>query len=127
MLKKLHNPDCGLFLIRIGLALVFIFHGWGKWQDIGGTVGFFGSLGLAAAFAYLVAAVELLGGIAMLLGLWTEVAGVLLAVVMLVAIYLVTFNGGFTGYEFNLMLLLAALGVAMTGPGAYTVRKWMNR
>lgn len=116
MLKKLHNPDCGLFLIRVGVALVFIFHGWGKWQNIDGAIGFFSSLGLMAFFAYLVATVELLAGLALLLGLWTDVAGVLLAVIMLVAIYLVKLDKGFGGLEFELILLLASLGLAMTGP-----------
>ena len=128
MINKLKNPDLGLLLIRVGLALVFIIHGWGKWQNLDGTVGFFGGLGLAAFFAYLVATVEVLAGLAMLLGVWVDWAGLLLAAVMFTAIYLVKFDMGFVGgYEFDLMLLLSALGVAMMGSGAYTINGWMKK
>jgi len=66
MLQKIQsyvNVDLGLLLIRIALAIVFIAHGWQKLQNSSGVVGFFGSLGFAPIFAYLVIIIELLGGI----------------------------------------------------------------
>ena len=126
MLSKLKNPDLGLFLVRLALALVFIAHGFGKFADIAGTTAFFGKIGLAPFFVYLVAAVEFVGGLAMLLGLFTAVAGVALALVMLFAIILVKGGKGFFGFELDLTLLLAALGVAMAGPGKYAV-KWFQK
>ena len=117
------NPSLGLFLIRLALAVVFIAHGWQKFGDMESTVGFFASLGLAAFFAYLVAAVELLGGIALLLGIWTRFFGVALTINMIFAIYLVKAKlGFFGGFEFDLTLLLAALGISMTGPGRYALK-----
>lgn len=104
-----------MFLIRIVVGLVFIVHGWDKIQNMEGVIGFFGSLGLASAFAYLVAWTEFLGGLAVLLGLFSKYAAYLLAVVMVGAIYLVKFKTGFSGgYEFDLLLLVSALAIAWT-------------
>lgn len=123
MINKLHNPDLGLLLIRLGLAVVFIYHGWGKFADIPGTTAFFAGLGLNVFFVYLVLAVELLGGLSMLMGWLTKWSGLLLAINMVFSIYFVKFAMGFGGgYEFDLMLLLAALAVAMMGPGKYSFK-----
>ncbi len=116
--------ETGMFLIRLGLGLVFVAHGWGKIGMMDGTVSFFGTLGLAPFFAYLVSWVEFLAGLAMILGVCTKWAGILLALVMAGAIWYVKGAMGFLGgYELDLTLLLVALGVAFTGPGSFTVHK----
>lgn len=127
MIIKRTNVDVGLLLLRIAVGVTFIAHGWAKFQNLEGTVGFFAGLGLVALFVYLVAAVELLGGLAVLLGLFTDVAGIALAVVMVGAIVLVKLSKGFLGgFEYEAVLLLAALGIAFAGPGKYAV-KWGDR
>lgn len=126
------NPICketGMLLIRVALAVVFILHGWEKVADMPKTVLAFEGMGFSAFWAYLVAWVELLGGVAMLLGVWTKCTGYLLAIIMAVAIYVVKGMGmGLSGgYEFNVVLLLVALGVAFTGPGEFTVKKLLGK
>ncbi len=122
-IKKLHNPDLGIFLVRLGLAAVFIGHGWQKIANLGGTIEFFGQIGIPALLTYIVVLVEFAGGLAMLAGLFVEWAGLLLAVVMAFAIYLVKYPRGFLGgYEFDLVLMLAALAVVCLGPGRYTIK-----
>lgn len=122
MLKQYRDHDLGLFLLRLGLAAVFIAHGWQKLQNLQGVVGFFGTLGLHPFFAYLVAWVELLGGVAMLIGAYTYIAGAALAVNMAAAIYLARFPQGFVGgYELEFMLLLAAVTVTLLGPGRHVL------
>ncbi len=111
-----------MFLLRVVLGAVFIAHGWDKIQNMPGVIGFFGSLGLAPMFAYLVAYVELLGGVAVLLGVYSRLAGYLLAIVMVFAIFLVKMKVGFLGgYELDLMLLASSLAVAWNGAGPYSV------
>lgn len=123
MIIKRTNVDVGLLLLRVALAATFIAHGWAKFQNLEGTTAFFAGLGLAAFFVYLVAVVELLGGLALLLGLFTDVAGIALAINMAFAIILVKLSAGFLGgFEFELVLLLAALGIAFAGPGKYAIR-----
>lgn len=124
----LGSKDCGIFLVRVVLGLIFIFHGWDKIQNIEGIIGFFGSLGLAPFFAYLVSWVEFLGGLAVLLGIFTRWVPYLLAIIMVFAIFLVKIKSGFLGgYEFDLLLLVSALAVAWSDSEAYSVFKLFKR
>lgn len=117
-----HKPDLGLLLLRASVGALFVVHGGMKFSAMAGTIGFFASLGLPAAAAWLVAFVELVGGLAMLAGAYVCLAGAALAVDMLFAIILATGVSRYVGgFELELTLLLASLGVAMAGPGSYTI------
>ncbi len=117
------NIDIALLLIRVALGAVFVAHGWDKITDIAGTVGFFDSLGLPAFTAYLIAGIEFLGGIALFLGVFTGWASILIAATMLGAMSLVKLKDGFVGgYEFDLVLFLSAIAIALAGPGLYTLK-----
>lgn len=75
--------------LRLVVGLVFLVHGGQKLFQfgIGGTAGFLGSLGVPAPMlaAVVVTAVEILGGLALILGAFARVAALVLAVHMLVA------------------------------------------
>jgi uncharacterized membrane protein YphA (DoxX/SURF4 family) len=117
------STDLALLLIRVGLALVFIAHGWAKISGMEDTVAFFGSLGLSSVWAYVVSYIEFGGGILMFLGIGTGWAGVALATTMVGAIALVKLHKGFVGgYEFDLMLFLSAIAISLAGAGEYTVK-----
>jgi putative oxidoreductase len=128
--SKIYNPNVGLLLIRVALAVVFIYHGLGKFQNMAQTTGFFSMLNVPEVFAYVVAAAEFFGGIALLLGLFVEISAFLLAIVMFVAISLVKFGNGFAGmpgkagYELDLVLFLVLLGVACLGSGRFALKKF---
>ncbi len=114
--------------LRLVVGLVFLAHGAQKVFQfgLGGTAGFLGSLGVPApvAGALVVMTAETLGGLALVLGAFTRVAALVLAVNMLVAILLVHLRAGFFlpgGMEFALTLLGASLTLAMTGAGALSV------
>lgn len=122
---KYHNADLGTLLLRLAIASIFIYAGWAKIQDPGGTATFFASLGLGMMWVYVVAWVELLGGIAMLVGAFSRLAGLLLAADMAVAVYLTGWVRGFGGYWPELLLLAAVLAVLLGGPGKYALwKKW---
>jgi len=117
------NADIALLVVRLVLAAVFIAHGISKWGNMTGTVAFFAMLGLPALLAYAVATIELAGGIAMLLGVYTHWAGKLLALVMVGAIVTAKFpHGGLAASELELGLLGNAVAIAMLGSGKYTIR-----
>ena len=124
--NKVVCANTGMLLTRVGVGLVLFVNGWNKVNDVAGTVGFFGEMNIPAVIAYLVIAIEVLGGLALILGLWTKWAGLLIAAVMLGAIILVTGKMGFAGYQLNLVLLTSALGVALGGPGTYTVHRLLG-
>ncbi|WP_420642314.1 DoxX family protein [Candidatus Leptofilum sp.] len=117
------KADLAMTIIRVIVGLVFLVHGWQKVFTFGfeGVGGFFGSLGIPAAgfFAVVVSLVELLGGLALILGLATRLVGLMLAVDMLVALFVVHLPNGFfvseNGYELVLLLGAAALAFAITG------------
>ncbi len=72
---------------RVLLSILFIVAGYGKLTAIGGTAGFFGSIGLPmpTATAVIVGLVELVGGLAVLVGFKTRIAAVVLALFVLAA------------------------------------------
>ena len=118
--------DLSLLLIRLSVAATFIFHGWQKIGAPDQFIGFFASLGFGAMMFYLVAYVELLGGIALALGVATRFVGGLFAIIMIVAIWTVHLKAGFNsmsgGYEFQLLLLICSVSIALVGPGKFS---WM--
>ena len=68
--------------------------------------------------APMVAAVEFFGGVALILGLGTRTAAILLSAVMIVAMATVTLKAGFAGgYDLNLALLGGLLALLLAGPG----------
>ena len=122
MIKKFpwSNTDCGLLILRIGVGAIFITTGWIKFSDLPGTVGFFAALGFSAFWAYLVTAIELLGGLSVLLGFYTRIAAALLGIVMLVAIYELRSTPAMLIAPVSLLFSAAAL--KMAGPGKYSIK-----
>ena len=119
---SMNKRELGMFILRVVVGIVFIAHGWQKIGNIEGVIGFFDSLGFAPFLAYVVAYAEFLGGIAILLGIYSRLAGYLLAVVMLVAIFKVKLSGGLLGgYELDLVLLASLLAISWNGAGPYSV------
>lgn len=116
------NKDIALVIIRIALGSVFIVHGWAKVADLAGTAGFFTSIGLPAYLAYVVAFIELIGGIMIVLGVYARIAAILVAAVMVGAIVSLKWAKGFSGgWEFDFVLLLNALALIVAGSGCFSL------
>src|SRR5437773_11271672 len=125
--------DVGLLALRLALGAVFLAHGaqkgFGAFGGPGfeGATGFIGSLGFrpARVWAGLAVGGELAAGFLFLLGLLTPLAGLLVVATMAVAIAKVHGPKGFFvqngGYEYNLVLIVAALAVAVMGPGRFSL------
>lgn len=130
LVHRLHNPDFGILLIRVALAMVFIYAGWNKLQNIEMVLGFFASAGISPFWTYVAVYTEVIGGILMLLGLFTRKVGALFAVVMIVA--LVKVNVPQNGYDiskigYEVVLLLASLAMVFLGAGRYSLAKAFGR
>ena len=119
------------WLLRIGLAGVFIYHGIGKAMDVGA---FSQMTGLPTAMATLVTLAEVAGGVGIIVGaftndLITRLAGLAIAPVMLGAIFMVHWGRwnftpaeGFPmgGMEFQVVLLLTAVFFLVMGNAGLT-------
>src|SRR5260221_6635477 len=114
------QKDIGLFILRLVTGVVFTAHGWQKvfGMGVGNIQGFFAKAGVPvpALVAPLVSYLELVGGIALILGLLTRLVALGFAVDMLGAMFLVHFAGRFflpKGYEFVVELCAAAADMAV--------------
>lgn len=118
-------------ILRVVTGFLFAAHGWQKFNEftIPGTQAAFVQMGVPAAnlVAPVIATLELVGGVALILGMLTRVFAVLLALDMLGALFLVHAPAGIFaaagGYELVLILAAAALAVALVGAGRVSVDK----
>lgn len=115
----------GLLLLRVALAIIFIYHGYPKIAHAGGGMQeFFVQHGLPGYFVYIAGVLETFGGGLLLLGLFTRPAALLLAIEMGIAIWKVHSSGGFYAvhnYEFPLVVATACLALATVGAGILSV------
>lgn len=127
--------DATLLIARIALGVIFIAHGWQKFFDWGidGTQAAFTGMGipLADVSAVVAATIELVGGIALLIGVATRIAGVLLFLNMLGAFFFVHVGNGLFagegGYELVLALGVGALLIAGVGAGRVSVDAFVGK
>lgn len=120
--------DFGLLVLRLGIGVTFIMHGYPKLfpSGVGGFAGFLHNLGFPVPgfLAWVVALVEFVGGIAMLAGLFVRAVGVLMAIEMIVTTVRVKMARGVgfiapqgTGWEVDFLLLCVAGSLALIGAG----------
>jgi len=122
----------GLLLIRIGVGLVFIFHGYpkmtGRWGDCKGSresvKKSIRKLGLPFPhqLAILVGAIEFFGGMLLLVGLGTRLVALAVAIIMLVASGRNYAEKGFLGgADMPFSLFMTLLGLFLLGGGAISI------
>lgn len=123
----------GLLLIRLVIGVTFAAHGaqklfgWFGGYGPEGTGQFFESVGIKPGkpMAVLAGLGELGGGLFFAAGLLTPLAALVMVVTMIVAIVTVAGKNGYWatagGSEYNWAIIAVAIGVALTGPGAYAL------
>jgi putative oxidoreductase len=114
-----------LLVLRIVLGIIFLYHGYPKLTHTHGNLqGVFIEHGLPGYFVYVSGILETFGGGLLLLGLFTRVVALLLAMEMCVAIWKVHSLHGIYAvhdYEFPLALAAACFALATVGAGAISV------
>lgn len=126
--------ELGQLIIRVVLGITFFIHGLDKFQGgVENTAGWFESIGIPGVVAYGVAVIELVGGIMLVLGLFSRVVSILFAVVMVGAIVKVKVAIGFlgnfqmAGYELDLAFLAMAVMLAITGSKAFALDQLIGK
>jgi putative oxidoreductase len=119
--------NAGLLVLRLVVGMTFLVHGIDKLGDISGTEQLFSSLDIPApgVMAPFVAVTETVGGVLLMVGLATPLAGLALAGDMLVALLTQHVGHGFFveggGVELVLLLGGACLAIALMGAGRFSV------
>ena len=128
------RPDLALLVLRLAVGFSFFMHGYQKvfGTGVGGVTQGFTRMGipLPEVAAPFIAFLELLGGIALMLGVLTRVAAFLLACDMAVATTLVHMKNGYLGQggmELTFLLGMMALAVALAGAGPLSIDAAMAR
>ncbi len=127
--NKQRLKDIGLLLIRVGVGLIFIKHGWGKvnggeqtWLWLGNSMALFGITFMPTYWGLAAALSEFVGGICLVFGFLTRVAAFFLSCVMVVASYMHFVNGDpFTKIGHPLSLLFVFVGLMVAGAGKYSI------
>jgi len=130
-LRNASRQDFGLLIIRLILAVVLLYHGSGKLfgafggPGLEGFSGWLGSMGIPmpSVSAFLAAAAEFFGGLAILFGLWVQWAALPAAFTMFVAAFSAHsgFDGQKDGMEYPLTLALVLVGLALLGSGRFSL------
>src|SRR3989344_3496808 len=112
----------GLLVLRVFLGIIFVYHGMPK-MKMPGAMG--KGMGWSSGSVFFLGLVEFLSGLALIFGFYTEIGALLVGLVMLGAIYHKMFKWKIPfsamdkmGWEFDLILLGAAVAVLFLGAGA---------
>lgn len=125
------NAPYGALLLRLSLGAMFIAHALLKYMvfTMEGTAGFFASVGLPGGlwFTWLMFLMELLGGIALILGIYARWVAIALLPILAGASWIHWPNGWlFTatngGWEYPVFLLVTSVAFILVGDGAHALK-----
>jgi putative oxidoreductase len=131
------TTDLGIAVLRVSLGTMWIAHALLKLLvfTLPGTAQYFASIGFAGFLAYPVFAAELLGGLALLLGLYARQVALALVPIMAVAAWVHlpngwvhTSSGG--GWEYPVFLIAASIALWLLGDGSAALKRssrWVPR
>lgn len=118
--------DAGLFVIRMGLGIMFMIHGWSKiaggtevWTRLGGAMSLVGIDFVPAFWGFMASFAEFGGGLALVLGIFFRPMVILLLITMIVATVKLASveEPSFTTWSRPLELAIVFVGLLITGPG----------
>lgn len=121
--------NIGLLILRIGLGIMFILHGYPKmfggpdtWVEVGSAMQYVGIDFAPMFFGFMAGVTEFFGGIFLLLGVFFTPTIALLLIVMIVATVKSLGAGeGFGSYSHSIELAVVFISLIFIGPGAYSL------
>src|SRR5476651_32030 len=131
LLSKLGNyKNTGLLIIRVGLGIMFIYHGYPKlmggikgWGHLGESMKYVGIHFLPVMWGLLAAVTELLGGFLLIIGLAFRPACVFLLINLIVAALMQQRTAGLGDAAHAIEDAIMFAGLIFIGPGKYSVDK----
>lgn len=115
-------------IMRVVLGIIFLVHGISKFQmGLSNVDAWFSSMGIPGFIAYVAAIIELVGGIMLIVGLFTRSVSALLVLIMIGAIFTVKLSAGLMGsdqapgFELEIALMLISLHLLVADPTPLSV------
>ena len=127
--------DIAYTLVRVVVGVMFLVHVSGKFKIGAGAVAanILAKNGIepSLVWAYIIIALELIGGACLVVGLFTRFFGAALAIEMLIALIAVHLPKGYAagggGYEYVLLIGACCFLIALRGGGPYSVDRMLGR
>jgi len=118
--------NVGFFILRLAVAIIFIYHALPKLKNAKGMAQM---VGMPAGMILILGLVEFLSSAGLIFGFYTQLAALLLAIVMVGAVgmkmmkWSVPFSASDkTGWEFDLILLASNIAILLGGGGAIGIQ-----
>lgn len=114
--------DWGLLILRVVLGLVLVVHGWPKIKNLKATGEGFAGMGFKPGIFWgtVAAVTEFVGGLFLIFGFLIQAAALFIAIQFIVILLTVKRRNRLVGgYEFELLILAAALALATIGGGSF--------
>lgn len=115
-------------IMRVVLGILFVAHGIDKFQTgLGNVAGWFDSVGVPGALAYVIGPLELIGGLLLIVGLFTRYVSALFIIMLLGAILTLKLSAGLlgsgemAGYELDVACMMVALYLSVAKPASLSV------
>jgi len=129
MLNKF-STDYGLLIIRLGIGIMFMLHGYPKllggtetWSHIGASMGNIGIHFAPTFWGFMAAFAEFVGGFCLVIGFLFRPALAMLIFTMFIAVLMHYTNGdGMKGYSHALESAFVFIGLFISGPGKYALK-----
>ena len=134
-MTDLNKAPYAALVLRVALGVLALAHGLMKIIVFtpAGTVGFFESLGLPGALAYLTIAVEVVGGLALIAGVLTRYVAIAMVPILIGSIVFAHWSAGWVfsneggGWEYPAFWAVALIVQALLGDGAYAWKPGTRR
>jgi len=124
--ELLQYSDVGFLILRLAVAVIFIYHALPKLKN---AKGMSQAMGMPAGMIFMLGGIEFLSSLGMIFGIYVQIVAFLLAMVMVGAIYLkiATWRVPFgamdkMGWEFDLILLAVNVFILMNGGGSIGIQ-----
>jgi putative oxidoreductase len=115
--------------LRLAMGVILSVAGYMKLVGIAGTIAYFTKLGFPVITAWFITLLELIGGIALILGLFVRYFGLLYTVEFIVAAFWVKLpTQGYAASRLDLMILAGAAALYFLGAGRWSIDSiWLEK
>nr|WP_010392496.1 DoxX family protein [Paracoccus sp. TRP] len=123
------NADIAAFILRVSTGVWFLVHGLTKLFVFtpAGTAGYFESIGLPGLLGYLTMLAEILGGLALIGGIFTRIIALVMAALLLGAAWFGHGSAGFSfsnpggGWEYPVLWAITMVALSLLGDGVWSL------